>query len=76
MSNGDHGAIDRALGESELRGLSYALWGRTAALLLIALWFAFAWNSPNQPLIVAAVLGFTALGVLHLWLSRKSAYRR
>lgn len=72
----DSAAIDRALRDSELRGLAYALYGRTAALLLIALWFAFAWRSPNQPVIVVAVLAFTALGLAHVWLSRRPAYRR
>lgn len=72
----DPGVIDRALRASELRGLAYALYGRSAGLLLIALWFAVVWRSPNQPLIVAAVLAFLALGHVHLWLSRRPAYRR
>ena len=72
----DPGVIDRALRDSELRGLAYALYGRTAALLLVALWFALAWQSPNQPVIVVAVLAFTAIGLGHLWLSRRPAYRR
>lgn len=76
MSNGDSTAIDRALRESELRGLSYALWGRTAALLVIALWFALAWSSPNQHLVAGAVLAFAALGLMHLWLTHRPNYRR
>lgn len=76
MNNGDSTVIGRALRESELRGLSYALWGRTAALLVISLWFALAWRSSNQPVIVVAILAFAALGLVHLRLARRPAYRR
>ncbi len=58
-------SAEEALLEAERRGLKLAIKGRTAALIVVALWFVLATAGGPDPMLGLPILPFIMTGIIH-----------